>query len=434
MKRRFVLAFVALFALFASGIGISLVFIWRGTTELREVLGLHQIEDLRQTLSRTLERSRQDLEVSGTVFANQLDEIIANVEALDSSVQSCFGCHHEPRLRSDIERVAEMVEVYKDQYGTFITAYLNPERRQQLQFETATTAERIEDVVDGMLLRATPALKVRTEAATAQVERSWTALIATLALTFVAAIVISFRLTRSVTGPLDRLVQATERIAEGELGHLIEHDEPRELGVLMNAFNTMSRSLHSKTQRIERYVERLHRLNHNVVALCAETRAGDLFARQVQAIDDLMEVELRGCIVKTGLKDVFLVSLSRRGESKPEYRTVVSKAKLGEVRAGGEPELLVAREGEVERWPFGAWAPEEELRSYLVRWIEWNGSFQGALLAVNRRDGDFGAEDSELLIALGQAIGLALDGIGDIKSLQAGMELPESLDDTTAEG
>ena len=56
MRRRFVIAFVALFALFAAGIAISLVFIWRGSKELEQVVASHQVEDLRQGLSRSTQR------------------------------------------------------------------------------------------------------------------------------------------------------------------------------------------------------------------------------------------------------------------------------------------------------------------------------------------------------------------------------------------
>ena len=423
MRRRFVLAFVVLFVLFAIGISISLIFIWRGSSELRDVLAMHQVEELRQELSRSLERSQQDLEVSGTVFANQLDQIIANVEDLDRSVQTCFGCHHEPGLQKKMQAVAERVEVYKDQYSIFITAFLNPERRQQLQFEAAATADEIDAMGDA----AGPALQRRTEAATTKVERSWSILIATLVLTFLAAIAISFVLTRSVTRPVERLVEAAARISGGDVDVRIRHSEPRELGTLMDAFNTMSESLASKSRRIEDYVDRLQRLNQNFVALCSDTTAADLFARQVRAIDDLVEVELRGCIVRTGLKDVFLVSLSRRGEFQPEYRAVVSAAKLEGLRADGDAELQVVAEAESDRWPFGAWSAPQELRNYLVRWVDWKGEFQGALLAANRIGGDFEAEDGELMIALGQAIGPALERAGDAKGLQDGMDLPDSV-------
>jgi nitrate/nitrite-specific signal transduction histidine kinase len=421
VRRRFILAFVALFTLFAVGIVTSLVFIWQGTTELRDVLAAHQIEELRQSLSRSLQRSERDLQVSGTVFANQLDDIIANVQDLDQSVQGCFGCHHEPALRGELEKIAGLVETYKQQYSTFITAFLNQESRQRLQFEAAATAEEIDDIVDALLAAASPRLQRRTQAATAQVERSWTSLVVTLLLTFVAAIAVSLVLTRSVTDPLGRLAAATARIGRGELGYRIEHQQRHELGAVMDAFNTMSETLESKTERIEHHVQKLHKLNESVVALYAQPDKDDLFARQVEAIDSLMEAEFRGNIVASGLEGVFLVRISRRGETTPEYRTVISAQKLEAVRERGSHSLLVVAQDQMDGWPFGAWAPPEEPRNYLVSWVDWQGEFRGALFAANKSSGDFEAEDGELLVALGQALGAAVDNASDYESLQAEM-------------
>jgi len=429
VRRRFILAFSALFTLFAVGILTSLFFIWRGSTELRSVLAAHQVEDLRQSLSHSLQRSQKDLQVSGTVFANQLDDIIANVEKLDRSVQGCFGCHHHPGLRRKLVRISGLVEIYKQQYSTFITAFLNPESRQRLQVEAAATASEIDEMVDALLLTASPNLLRRTEEATAQVERSWTSLMVTLALTFVVAMAIALALTRSVTEPLARLATATGRITKGELGFRIKHRERQELGAVMDAFNAMSETLESKTRRIEDYVQKLHQLNESVVSLYAQDDEHSSFARQVTAIDRLMEVEYRGHIVASGLEDVFVVSLCRRGDTTPEYRNVISAKKLEGIRACGRQSVLVVGEDAIHGWPFGVWAAPEEPRNYLVSWIDWQGEFRGALLAVNR-SGDFEPEDSELLVALGQAVGPALDNARDRESLQEEMELLKSRAET----
>jgi nitrate/nitrite-specific signal transduction histidine kinase len=390
------------------------------------VIASHQIEDLRQSLSHSLQRSQQDLQVSGTAFANQLDDIIANVQELDRSVQSCFDCHHDPAVQHELDRIFELVQTYKQQYGTFITAFLNPESRQRLQFEAAATSAEIDEVVDALLLAAGPSLQRRTKAATAQVERSWTILVVTLVLTFIVAFAISSLLTRSVTGPLDRLVAATGRIAGGKLEFRLEHRERHELGALMDAFNEMSATLESKTKRIEEYVAKLHRLNEGAVSLYGQSDEDHIFARQVEVIDSLIEADLRGNIAATALGDVFVVSLGPRGETTPKYRSVLSAAKLQHVRESGDRSLLVAAENERPVWPFDAWPAPLRLRNYIVCWIEWKGELLGALLVANKSSGDFEAEDCELLIALGQAAGVVLASARDYRSLQEEMEALKS--------
>ena len=109
---------------------------------------------------------------------------------------------------------------------------------------------------------------------------------------------------------------------------------------------------------------------------------------------------------------------------------MLTLSKLEEVRGGDEGPLLVVREDELTEWPFGVWLPAEELRNYLVCWVEWKEEIQGALLAVNRLSGEFSSEDGELMITLGQAVGPVLHGAWEDESLQEGMELPDSLDDS----
>ena len=422
MRRRFVLAFIALFAVLAAGAAISLVLMWRGTTELRSVLDSHQLEALRQSLSRSIRTSQKDLQVSGTVFASQPDELIANLEEVTRSTQDCLGCHHEPALRREQEKIAELAQTYERQLRAFVEAPTDAEDRQRLQLEAAASADEMDAAVESLLLVAGPALQRRTREATAQVERSWKILVVTVLLTFVVAIAISLLLTRSVTEPLDRLVAATGRIIKGESGFRIRHQERHEIGVLMDAFNAMSGALESNKRRIEHYVEKLFRLNQSVVKLYEPPDENDLFARQVEAIDGLMEVDLRGAIVPTGLEDVFLVSLGPRGETTPKYRSAVSAAKLEKLCDSSESAMLVVQEGECKAWPFGGWAPRQELRNYLVAWVVWQGELRGALVAANRSSGDFEAEDCGLLVALAQAVGEAVDQARDYRSLQVEVE------------
>jgi HAMP domain-containing protein len=422
MKQRFVVAFCILFALFGAGIGTSISLLWKSSRELRNIIGQHQVEELRQVLSLRIHRSQTDLEVSGTVFSNQLDTIIANVEALDRSVLGCFGCHHEPALQQEFERVTALLARYKVQYSTFITALHNPEQRQSLQLEAATTAQEVATLVDNLLLSATVALQQRTDRALEELDRSWKILASTLVLTFLVAVLVAFTLIRSVTGPVDKLVTATGRIAAGELGFRIGHREQHEFGSLMDAFNDMSATLESNRERINGYVGRLTRLNEAVLSLHATPAEGDLLRRLVLAMQDLVEAEFYGNVLRTDIEDVFVVSLNQVGETSPLSRSVVSARTLEKVRDGEEHSTLRFGKRRVAEWPFGPWVPEVELRDFLICWIDFKGQLRGALIAANKRAGEFVDEDGELLSALGHGVVEALENIHLYQKLRAEME------------
>ncbi len=422
MKQRFVIAFCILFALFGTGIGTSILLLWKSSGELRTIIGQHQVEELRQILSLRIHRSQTDLEVSGTVFAHQLDNIIANVEALDASLRVCFDCHHQPQLQQELETVSAKLERYKVQYSTFITAFLNPEQRQSLQLEAATTAQEIATLVDELLLSATVALTQRTDRALEELDRSWKILASTLVLTFLVAVLVAFTLIRSVTGPVDKLVTATGRISAGELGFRIKHQEQHELGTLIDAFNEMSVTLESNRERIRGYVGRLTRLNEAVLSLHATPAEVELLQRLALAMQDLVEAEFYGNVLKTGIENVFAVSLNRAGEKDPLCRSVVSHRTLEKIRAGEEHATLRFGKRTAAEWPFGAWVPDVELRNFLICWIELKGQLRGALIAANKRTGDFVDEDGELLSALGHGVAKALENIRLHQKLRAEIE------------
>jgi len=386
------------------------------------VVRLHQVEELRQILGLRLHQSEQDLLVSGTVFANQLDDIIANVQALDESIQGCFNCHHNPALDLELKRLAGLVERYKFQYGTFISAFLNPVRRQELQLEAAATAHEIDELFDELMLPANPRLKARTVGAIAEQARSWKVLATTLILTFLAALLVSVRLVRSVTGPVEKLVEATDRISSGELSFRLQHTERDELGMLMDSFNQMGATLESNRARIDGHVGRLTRLNNAVFSLHATREVATLLPRLAKAMEEVVEAEFYGNVLKTDVEEISAVLVRRAGERTSMARSCVSGPELQLIRERlGSPVIYISKGDDID-WPFGSWVPGTPLRSLLICWIEFREELQGALIAANKQGGQFVEEDGELLSALGHGVVETLENIRHQQELRGKLE------------
>lgn len=418
MKRRLVLAFVVLFTLLAAGVGISIFYLWQSSSELQQVVEAHEVEELRQALSMRLLRSKQDLQASGTVFANELDDIIANVRALDASVQTCFECHHSPRRRQDLEQVASLLEIYKTQYGTFITAFLNRDQRLSLQLEAAATADRISSLVSDLLLAATPALKKRTSTALAELHRSRMVLLFTLVLTFAAAILLSSWLVRSLTRPVLSLADAAERLSAGELGLQIQHQESYEMGGLMDAFNEMSVTLEAADQRIRSHSARLARLNEALLSLHTSAEEGGLLEELANAIQDLIDAEFWGSVIESrGIGGVFLVGIGPAGSTKPSHLGGTSLRALEQSWGHSQYSSAAETEEGAAVWPLGAWPMEVPLRNYMIAWIELKGVLQGALMVANKTSGDFSDEDGQLLSALGHGAAEAMANLHTSREL-----------------
>ena len=248
MKRRIVIWLVTLFGLFSIGIGVCLFYLSKSSTDLRRLVLLNQVEDLRQDLDMFLLRSQQDLEVSDTVFANNLDSVIANVRALDESAANCHSCHHEPPTKATLDETSELVAIYMKKFSRFITAIGAPEQRHQLQREVGEVGAELEGLVRSMRITGTPSLRKHTEQALRRIDYLGWTLSGTLALTFAVALLAAVTMMRKTTRPIEQLVEAVRQISRGEPGVQIVSQERGEIGRLLEAFNSMSASLAAKDE------------------------------------------------------------------------------------------------------------------------------------------------------------------------------------------
>ncbi len=243
MKRRFIVTLTLLFILFGTGYGLGLHVLWKTSAELNRLVVLHEVEDLRQDLERQIVLSKQALEVSGTVFANNLDQVIATIRGLESQMSACLNCHHAGADRILIQDGVELVDRYKLGFSRFVTAIGDNALRQKMQIEVARIGAQLVNLVQRIRHVATPHLKQRTATAQARIKQSTKVLGSTFIVTFLLALVLAWWFTRQTTRPIIRLIDAANRIADGDLGVQIEHRERGSIGNLLDEFNEMSASL-----------------------------------------------------------------------------------------------------------------------------------------------------------------------------------------------
>ncbi len=85
-------------------------------------------------------------------------------------------------------------------------------------------------------------------------------LIITLLILF-GAIWFGFYIARSLTGPINKLAQATRRVAEGELDFSLEKESDDEMGLLVDSFNSMTSDLLASNRQLAEAHEALQQSN-----------------------------------------------------------------------------------------------------------------------------------------------------------------------------
>ncbi len=76
-----------------------------------------------------------------------------------------------------------------------------------------------------------------------------------------AAIWFGFYLARGITVPIEKLADATRAVSEGDLEHRVDAQADGEVGILVGAFNSMTRELLANKEKIEESSETLRRSN-----------------------------------------------------------------------------------------------------------------------------------------------------------------------------
>jgi two-component system nitrogen regulation sensor histidine kinase NtrY len=76
-----------------------------------------------------------------------------------------------------------------------------------------------------------------------------------------AAVWFGFYIAKNLTGPIQTLLTATQRIADGDLNVRLDPDRQDEIGMLMTSFNTMTEDLSEGRQKLDRAYNELQSTN-----------------------------------------------------------------------------------------------------------------------------------------------------------------------------
>jgi two-component system nitrogen regulation sensor histidine kinase NtrY len=85
-------------------------------------------------------------------------------------------------------------------------------------------------------------------------------LIITLLILF-GAIWFGFYIARSLTGPINKLAEATRRVAEGDLDFILEKEADDEMGLLVDSFNSMTSDILASNRQLSRTHQALQESN-----------------------------------------------------------------------------------------------------------------------------------------------------------------------------
>jgi len=265
MKKRIFIAFFLIFFLFLSGSGIMIYNLVRTTADLRNLIGLHEIEDIRQDLFSSVQKVSVYIYGSSTVFTDHLDEVIKNTQKMHNAIRRCNDCHHQPDVEAELIETTQMVDHFEEQLSYLITIVADVERRHSQQDEVYQASSNILDRVQDMINRASRTIERKTVQATNKLERVYVLVAITLLVTILSSLLVAHFLALKITKPIDALLDGTRKIANGKWGYQTDFDAPGEFQELLDAFNMMSRSLAHKKDLEQRHLEELRQTQQQLI-------------------------------------------------------------------------------------------------------------------------------------------------------------------------
>ena len=259
MKKKIFIASGLVCLIFLAG-GIYIIMtIERSTSELDNLIRLHQVEILREHLLIQIKNVQSDLYLMGTRYEKSPQTVMANVNRLSRVGVTCFDCHHRASVVQRLKNLNGDIEFYKGSIGKILSMKGNRSGIMQEGNRAFQTTQKLFAQVKDMVHIANNKLAGKTEASLKNIYGSKMILYALVILTPFVAAGFCFFYIRDFVKPIKLLLTATQKLESGDLDYKIEGLKD-EFGEVATSFNEMAASLKQNMLKIQQSEKRYRTL------------------------------------------------------------------------------------------------------------------------------------------------------------------------------
>ncbi|NJD56717.1 MAG: HAMP domain-containing protein [Nitrospirae bacterium] len=422
MRRRLIYSLAMLFLLFSLGASIAMVYTYRITHDLESVITLHRIEIIRQNFVINIQTVQSNLFATGTIFGKELDTIVENVSAMDTSVKGCLGCHHDKEMTDRLIKVNDMVEQYKEAISYLVTSTANEQRIERLKMVAVSIGDSLLMRTQEMATIADNVLRGRTIEAVKAINQSRIILIITLLGSLVLALGIAVTLTKKITRPVNELVNAARMIASGNLGYKTQYHDDSEFGEVADSFNAMSTALEKEQEKTHRYIDQLSGLYKVTLNFYDIVEMDQAFQETCRSIADILKVKQVILFLYDDARKAFvpnaMAHVMPEGYGATMHYSLEKMAELYQI-SGGLPGVV--NEG-MDANNYDPLVPLSGMETNLMAaWLLTKEKILG-ILRVSDKEGGFVEEDAKILIILANHMAVAMENRELYRDLEAKME------------
>jgi len=250
MKRKIIVGFAVLsVALVAGGLYITQS-IDRVISKLQTIITLHEVEILRKTLLTDVRAVQEDLLLTDSPHARELDSFVGHGERMANAVDGCFDCHHVPPTRVRLEDLRKQIETYQIALSSVYTVRANQERLMREKEEAFHLGQNIIHEINQIVAFSSGKLAERTRTAMTSIAETKRLLTILVIVGPAIGLGIAVYFVREFTNSMATLLAATRKLKAGDLDPEI-HGLRDEFGELGNSFNEMAFALRETIRKIE---------------------------------------------------------------------------------------------------------------------------------------------------------------------------------------
>ena len=258
MRQKIILSLFALFIILAAGTVTAVLYMSSNTSDLKDIIKLHEVEQLRRSLIIKIQNVQAELITVDTVFATDYDYIVHEAADLHNTAEKCSSCHHSPGLTKKINEAQSLIKEYETALSYYLTASANEQRVIGLKSDAVTIGKKLIKLTEAMSHSASKNLAELSRDTMIKMSHVMTILLITIAVTFFLGILVAVNLTRSVTRPVNELVNTTRMITSGAFGSKISYKDRTEFGELAEHFNAMSTAIKEGYEKIQKEMSDRH--------------------------------------------------------------------------------------------------------------------------------------------------------------------------------
>ncbi len=254
MKKK-ILIIVGIFSLFAVAGGAGLIYsIGHSSSNLQELIMLHQVELQREHLLLNIHQVQEDLYSQTTTHPESADSMKNHADTMETSIKACFGCHHTPSVTERLSDLQHQVYQFKD--ALEVSTY-GGHSREKIE-KAHVIGDSLISKVNTLIVLTNQKLAERTELSLQAVNRSKLIVLLLVIAGPLMITVFGFMTLISFGKPIQTLLEATKQLKAGDLDHRVAGLK-HEFAELAVAFNDMAIALRERLREITEN-ERRYRL------------------------------------------------------------------------------------------------------------------------------------------------------------------------------